>query len=90
MSCSFGDNIKLTVFGQSHSESIGCVLDGVPAGERVDIDSLLSFAARSGAKRIFNSAQRGRYTRYSFGHNRGYDLRRTDMRRDKKHKYTLG
>ena len=46
MSCSFGDNIKLTVFGQSHSESIGCVLDGVPAGERVDIDSLLSFMAR--------------------------------------------
>lgn len=46
MSCSFGSNIKLTVFGQSHSHSIGCVLDGVPAGEKIDMDSVISFMAR--------------------------------------------
>lgn len=46
MSCSFGNNIKVTVFGQSHSESIGCVLDGVPAGEKIDFDALYAFMKR--------------------------------------------
>lgn len=46
MSCSFGNNIKVTVFGQSHSESIGCVLDGVPAGEKIDFDALYAFIKR--------------------------------------------
>lgn len=46
MSCSFGNNIRLTVFGQSHSDSIGCVLDSVPAGEAIDTDELFSFMAR--------------------------------------------
>lgn len=46
MSCSFGDNIKLTIFGQSHSQSIGCVLDGVPAGEKINMSALKAFMAR--------------------------------------------
>ncbi len=46
MSCSFGENIKLTVFGQSHSQSIGCVLDGVPAGEKIDVEKLQKFMSR--------------------------------------------
>lgn len=31
-----GDNITLTLFGESHGEAIGCVLDGVRAGVPVD------------------------------------------------------
>ncbi len=46
MSCSFGENIRITVFGQSHSESIGCVVDGVPAGEKIDTQELLAFMKR--------------------------------------------
>ena len=34
------------MFGQSHSESIGCVLDGVPAGEKIDFDALYAFMKR--------------------------------------------
>ena len=34
------------MFGQSHSESIGCVLDGVPAGEKIDFDALYAFMRR--------------------------------------------
>ncbi|MBQ8228142.1 MAG: chorismate synthase [Clostridia bacterium] len=46
MSCSFGKNICYTVFGQSHSESIGCVIDGIPAGEKIDMEKLRSFMKR--------------------------------------------
>ncbi len=33
---SFGAKFKLTTFGESHGMGIGCVVDGVPAGLRVD------------------------------------------------------
>ncbi len=46
MSSSFGQRIKISIFGQSHSEGIGVVIDGLPAGERIDMEQLLSFMAR--------------------------------------------
>lgn len=46
MSSSFGHTIKITLFGQSHSEVIGVVLDGLPAGEPVDLDLAAAFLAR--------------------------------------------
>ncbi len=46
MSCNIGKNIQFTLFGQSHSESIGCVVDGIPAGEKIDFDKLYSFMKR--------------------------------------------
>ena len=46
MSSSYGENIKLTVFGQSHSPAIGMVLDGIPAGEKIDMDELNAFLLR--------------------------------------------
>ena len=46
MSCSFGSKIKLTIFGQSHSQAIGCVLDGIPAGIKLDSDRIEAFMAR--------------------------------------------
>lgn len=36
----FGENIRLTIFGESHGEAIGMVLDGFPAGEDIDIDEV--------------------------------------------------
>lgn len=46
MSSSYGENIKLTVFGQSHSEAIGMTLEGVPAGFLVNMDELKTFMGR--------------------------------------------
>lgn len=46
MSCNFGSKIKLTIFGQSHSQAIGCVLDGIPAGIKLDIERIEAFMAR--------------------------------------------
>lgn len=46
MSSLYGENIKLTVFGQSHSPAIGMTLEGLPAGEKIDFDVLSRFLAR--------------------------------------------
>ncbi|MEL7609250.1 MAG: chorismate synthase [Bacillota bacterium] len=46
MSSSFGHTIKITLFGQSHSEAIGVVIDGLPAGEPVDLALVEAFLAR--------------------------------------------
>lgn len=46
MSSLYGENIKLTIFGQSHSPAIGMTMEGIPAGERIDMDELQSFLER--------------------------------------------
>lgn len=46
MSSTFGNALRVTIFGQSHSEAIGCVVEGLPAGVRVDEDALAAFMAR--------------------------------------------
>ncbi len=33
---SFGQRFKFTTFGESHGKAIGCVVDGVPAGIKID------------------------------------------------------
>lgn len=46
MSSSFGKLLKVTIFGQSHSEAIGVVLDGLPAGVRLDMAAIHRFMGR--------------------------------------------
>ncbi len=46
MSSIYGKNIKVSIFGQSHSKAIGVVIDGIPSGEALDIDKLKAFTAR--------------------------------------------
>lgn len=46
MSSIFGKNLKIAVFGQSHSRAIGCVIDTLPAGIKIDISRLNAFMAR--------------------------------------------
>lgn len=42
----YGNKLKISIFGQSHSDSIGVTIDGLPAGFKIDQDALLSFIAR--------------------------------------------
>ena len=46
MSSTYGENLRLTVFGQSHGPAIGMTLDGIPAGLPVDEQILAAFMAR--------------------------------------------
>ena len=46
MSSTYGEILKLSIFGQSHGPAIGMTLDGIPAGLSVDTEQLQSFLDR--------------------------------------------
>lgn len=46
MSSTYGESLKLSIFGQSHGKAIGMTLDGIPAGLPVDTRKLQSFLDR--------------------------------------------
>ena len=46
MSSTYGENIKLTIFGESHGPFIGMTLEGIPAGMKVDLEELQLFMNR--------------------------------------------
>ena len=46
MSSTYGEHLKLSIFGQSHAPAIGMTLDGIPAGLTVDLEALQAFLNR--------------------------------------------
>ena len=46
MSSTYGEILKLSIYGQSHGAGIGMTLDGIPAGLPVDLDQLQTFLNR--------------------------------------------
>ena len=46
MSSTYGEHLKLSLFGQSHGAAIGMTLDGIPAGLPVDMEQLQTFLNR--------------------------------------------
>ena len=46
MSSTYGENLKLSIFGQSHGPAIGMTLDGIPAGLPVNFEKLQKFLNR--------------------------------------------
>lgn len=46
MSSMIGDKIKLSIFGESHGAAVGVVIDGLPAGEKVDFAQIEAQMAR--------------------------------------------
>ena len=59
MSSSYGENLHLTIFGQSHSPAIGMTLEGIPAGEQIDFEALQRFLERRAPGRnAYSTARR--------------------------------
>ena len=46
MSSDFGKTLRVGVFGESHGTALGVTVDGLPAGERIDMDELQAFLDR--------------------------------------------
>lgn len=46
MASTWTKRISVSIWGESHSESIGVILDGLPAGEAIDWEELLLFMGR--------------------------------------------
>ncbi len=42
----FGRNLRLTTFGESHGKAMGGIIDGVPGGIHLDMDAILRETAR--------------------------------------------
>lgn len=42
----YGDRIRVSIFGESHSKSIGVLIDGIDAGESVDMEKVKLFLER--------------------------------------------
>ncbi len=40
MGSCWGDKIKISIFGESHGKAIGVVIDGLPGGEKIDMDEV--------------------------------------------------
>ena len=55
MSSTFGNRIKVTIFGESHGKGIGCVIDGLPAGKKIDSEALKVFMSRRSATREYET-----------------------------------
>lgn len=54
----FGQRIRVTIYGESHGTSIGAVLDGLPAGEVIDWDAVkLEMARRAPGRNAMSTAR---------------------------------
>ena len=58
MSSTYGENLRLTIFGQSHSAAIGVTVEGLPAGFPIDMEALQAFLSRRAPGRDKNSTTR--------------------------------
>lgn len=56
MSSEYGNRLKVSVFGQSHGDAIGVVINGLPSGEAIDTEELQAFMERRrGGKNAFST-----------------------------------
>ncbi|WP_312641767.1 chorismate synthase [Hydrogenoanaerobacterium sp.] len=52
------NNLKLSIFGESHGAAIGVVIDGLSAGEPIDMEELKAFCARRAPGKSSTSTKR--------------------------------
>ena len=54
----WGNNLRISIFGESHGPAVGVVIDGLPAGEEIDRDALLLQMSRRAPGRDKSSTPR--------------------------------
>lgn len=55
---SWGEKVKISIFGESHGKGIGVVIDNLPPGKKIDMDSVLIQMARRAPGRDKTSTPR--------------------------------
>lgn len=58
MASSWGDQVKISIFGESHGEAIGVVIDNLPAGHPLDMEQIQLFMGRRAPGRDKTSTPR--------------------------------
>ena len=58
MSSTWGEKVRISIFGESHGKAIGVVLDGLPAGEPLDLDAVALQMGRRAPGRDLSSTPR--------------------------------
>ena len=59
MSSSYGENLRVTIFGQSHSPAVGVTIEGIPAGEELDLEALQRFLdRRAPGRNVWSTARK--------------------------------
>lgn len=58
MKNTFGNHITLTLFGESHGQGVGAVIDGVPAGVKIDYELMADMMDQRKAAGAISTARR--------------------------------
>ena len=59
MASSFGERLRVSIFGESHGAGIGALIEGLPAGESVDFDQMMRFMERrQGGRNALSTARK--------------------------------
>ncbi len=59
MASQFGEQLRVSIFGESHGNGIGALIEGLPAGEAIDFDRLMRFMERrQGGRNALSTARK--------------------------------
>lgn len=59
MASQFGERLRVSVYGESHGNGIGALVDGFPAGEPIDFERLMRFMERrQGGRNALSTARK--------------------------------
>ncbi|MBR4200620.1 MAG: chorismate synthase [Oscillospiraceae bacterium] len=59
MASTFGEKLRISVFGESHGNGIGALIEGLPAGETIDFEQLMRFMERrQGGRNALSTARK--------------------------------
>ena len=59
MASQFGERLRVSIYGESHGNGIGALIEGLPAGEHIDFERLMQFMERrQGGRNALSTARK--------------------------------